>query len=274
MESERVHLTKEDETYLHTLYGKALDSRIENPILGDTFADEVVHKIDFDFEKLNIAKGSSISLPVRAKLFDTWTREFLAANPDSIVLNLGCGLDSRIFRVDPQSSVKWYDVDLPDVIELRRQLYPERHDYHMIGSSVTTREWLEGIPTDKPVFVVAEGLVQHLSEEDEIALFNLITETFPRGQVVFDVYSRLMVWLVNRMAVSKKSGVSLTWGIRDPRDLEKHVPRLKLITTISFLTFPELVERLSPSRAGRMMYGIMKHISFYKKMVLHLRYEF
>ena len=46
METEKVHLTKEKETYLATLYGKALDNRSENPILGDKFADEVVRHID------------------------------------------------------------------------------------------------------------------------------------------------------------------------------------------------------------------------------------
>lgn len=50
METEKVHLTKEKETYLATLYGKALDNRAENPILGDKFADDVVRHIDFDFE--------------------------------------------------------------------------------------------------------------------------------------------------------------------------------------------------------------------------------
>jgi O-methyltransferase involved in polyketide biosynthesis len=70
MEVEKVRLTKEHETYLSTLYGKALDSRAENPILGDTFADEVVRRIDFDFEKLNLARDGSITLPMRAKHLD------------------------------------------------------------------------------------------------------------------------------------------------------------------------------------------------------------
>jgi O-methyltransferase involved in polyketide biosynthesis len=274
MEIEKVHLLKENETYLHTLYGKALDSRTDNPILGDTFADEVVRQIDFDFERLKIPKGSSISLPVRAKHLDQWTREFLAANPNSTVLNQGCGLDSRVFRIDPLASVRWYDVDLPDVIELRGRLYPERHDYILIGSSVTDPGWLDGIPADRPVLVVAEGLLQYLSEEDVIALFSRITEKFPGGQFIFDAYSRQMNRYVMLLPGARKSGISLRWGINDPREFEKHVPRLKLVTEIPFLTMPELVERMSPSRAGRMMYGIMGRIPFVKKMVRHFRYTF
>lgn len=274
METVKIKLKNENEPYLHTLYGKALDSRTENPILGDTFADDVVRKIDFDFESLKIDKGSSISLPVRAGHLDGWTREFLALNPGATVLNMGCGLDSRILRVDPPAGVCWFDIDLPDVIELRRQLYPGRHDYYMIGSSVTETEWLDGIPKDKPVLVVAEGLLQYIPENEVTALFTRITENFPRGQFIFDAYSRQMIWLVMRLASSRNAGVNLRWGITDPHELEKQVPRLRLVTVVPFLSMPELVDRLASSRAGRMMYGILGHIPFWRRMVQHLRFDF
>ena len=89
METEKVHLTKEKETYLVTLYGKALDNRAENPILGDKFADDVVCHIYFDFEKLKVPKGAEITLPMRAKHLDQWTREFLAARKAHVVPALG-----------------------------------------------------------------------------------------------------------------------------------------------------------------------------------------
>jgi O-methyltransferase involved in polyketide biosynthesis len=276
METEKVHLTKEKETYLATLYGKALDNRSENPILGDKFADEVVRHIDFDFEKLKVPKGAEITLPMRAKHLDQWTREFLAANPVSTVLHLGCGLDSRVFRIDPPATVRWYDVDMPDVIELRRRLYPERHDYIMIGSSVTDPHWLDEIPADRPVLVVAEGMVQYLSEKEGIELFNRITGKFPGGELIFDAYSRLTTRLISLLPTAREAHVSLPWGINNPRELEKQVPRLKLVTGVSFLFMPELVERLSQSqsRAQKVIYRIMGHIGLMRRSILHLRYQF
>jgi len=280
---EKVHLANEHETYLSTLYGKALDSRAENPILGDTFADEVVRRIDFDFEKLNLAQGGSITLPMRARHLDSWAREFLDAQPESTVLHLGCGLDSRVFRIDPPATVRWYDVDLPDVIELRRRLYPERHDYEMIATSVTDLPWLDGIPGDRSVIVVAEGLVEYLPERDAVALFNRITEQFPSGQLIFDAYSRLTVWLINLMVrlitlrskpTATGTRVYLPWGIDDPGELEKQVPRLRLVTAVSFLTMPELVELLLHSRAQAMLYRVLERFEWYRRSMQHLRYEF
>src|SRR5512143_785665 len=200
MEAKKIHLTKETETYLATLYGKALDAAVEQPILGDRFAADAVARIDFDFKELKLPNGGEITLPMRAWHFDQWTRAFLAANAESTVLHLGCGLDTRVYRIDPGPQVRWYDVDMPDVIALRQQLYPERDDYQQIGSSVTDLAWLDAIPGGTPVLIVAEGLVMYLPQKDGTALFRRITEQFPRGQITFDGYSVSMVRLVSRLA--------------------------------------------------------------------------
>ncbi len=274
MEAEKVRITKDKETYLPTVYGKAMDSRSKNPILGDKFADEALGKIDFDFNKIYV-KGSEISVAIRAKHLDGWTREFLVANPTATVLHLGCGLDARVFRINPPATVRWYDVDMPDVIDIRRKIYPERHDYQLIGSSVTDLRWLDQIPGDRPVLVVAEGLMSYLTENDVVKLFNRITEKFPHGDIIFDVHSSLMNWVMNRVLARNKVGFSLHWSMGDPHKLEKQVPRLKLIDAVPFLTLPELVERMSTSsRYQKIMGDILAHMGFYKQVIRHCRYRF
>src|SRR5262245_40409848 len=183
MVAPKIRLTKEKETYLATLYGKALDAAVPNPILGDRFAADAVARLDYDFKQLRLPNGGEITLPMRAWHFDQWTRAFLATNPASTVLHLGCGLDTRVYRIDPGPQVRWFDVDYPDVIALREQLYPERAGYRRIGSSVTDLAWLDAIPGDTPVLVVAEGLVMYLHEEAGTAVFRRITEQFPSGQL-------------------------------------------------------------------------------------------
>ena len=146
----------------------------------------------------------------------------------------------------------------------------------MIGSSVTDPHWLDEISADRPVLVVAEGMVQYLSEKEGIALFNRITGKFPGGELIFDAYSRLTTRLISLLPTAREAHVSLPWGINNPRELEKRIPRLKLVTEVSFLFIPELAERLSQSQsqAQRMIYRIMGHIGFMKRSILHLRYRF
>ena len=274
MVANRIRLTKEKETYLATLYGKALDAAMENPILGDRFAADAVRRIDYDFKELKLPSGGEITLPMRARHFDQWTRAFLAANPVSTVLHLGCGLDTRVYRIDPGPQVRWFDVDLPDVIALREQLYPERDGYRRISASVTDLAWLDTIPGDTPVLVVAEGLVVYLKEQDGTALFRRISEQFPSGQIVFDAYSGAMVRLVSRLATVRGAKVKLVWGIDDPHDLEQQVPRLHLVEDVGFLTMPELVDRLSKNGFSKAMHGFLGRLPFYRNLVRHLRYAF
>ncbi len=274
VDAEKVHVPEERKSYLSTIYGKALDARAEHPILGDSYAEEAVSRIDFDFEKLSVGGDAAITLPFRAKSFDDWTREFLDAHPSSTVLHLGCGLDTRVFRIDPPPTVRWYDVDLPDAIELRRQLYPERPGYEMIATSIEDLRWLDPIPGDTPVLVVAEGLVQYLTVEERDALFNRITGQFPSGEIIFDAYGRPTTAVLNLVLRLQRTGLRLYGPIKDGHEIEEHVPRLRLVSAVSFLTLPEMVPLLIHSKAQAWLYRRMERWDWYRKSMQHFRYEF
>ena len=106
---------------LATFYAKALDADLENPILGDRWAKDIVDRIDYDWSRTTITARNSPAVTTRSAHFDMWARQFLAVHQEATVLHLGCGLDSRYYRLDPGPGVEWYDVDYPDVTELRTQ---------------------------------------------------------------------------------------------------------------------------------------------------------
>jgi O-methyltransferase involved in polyketide biosynthesis len=54
-------------------------------------------------------------------------RIYNGLNTDSIALHLGCGLDSRYYRIN-NSKVDWYDVDFKEVIEMRKLFFEETLD--------------------------------------------------------------------------------------------------------------------------------------------------
>lgn len=258
-------------TGLATMYGKALDARTGDPILGDTLADRAVSQLDFDFASLGLPRGASISLPVRAKHLDGWTREFIAANPECTVLHLGCGLDTRVYRVDPPASVRWYDVDLPEMIDLRERLYPGRPGYELVASSVTDPALLERIRADRPVIVVAEGLVMHVPTPEMVALCKRITARFPSGQFVFDVYSALTARFITMASRRASAQVHLSWGL--PRALATEVPQLRVMDAQPYLLLPELVARLGTSALARAYFRAVR-AGFMRESMLHMRYRF
>src|SRR5262245_35962973 len=131
--TDKIHLTEEKETLFITLYAKALDSRSKHSILHDTTADNLLNTIDYDFTKHKNFFNDNMTV-VRAKQYDDWIAEFIEANTYATILHLGCGLDTRIFRLNPSGDIAWFDVDYPEVIKLRRTFFPERKDYQMIES--------------------------------------------------------------------------------------------------------------------------------------------
>ena len=226
MDVEKVSLTGTQQTALVTLYGKALDSRRPDSILADREAEKAVRRMDYDFSTLRLRRRDQKSAAVRSKAYDGWVRRFLDAHPECVVLHLGCGLDTRVYRVDPPPTVDWYDIDLPEVIELRQRLFPRRPGLHTIAASVTDPGLLDTIPAALPVLVVAEGLTPYLRAADGVAMLRRVVEHFASGEMIFDGYSRAGVRLTQRYAPVKASGAQLDWSIGDPRELEKLIPGL------------------------------------------------
>jgi O-methyltransferase involved in polyketide biosynthesis len=240
MAIEKVQLTKEKQTLLGTLYGRALESRTAEPVLRDPWAQQAVAQIDYDFARLRMKAEHGLSVAFRARAFDRVTREFLDAHPRATVLHLGCGLDSRVFRLDPASTVRWYDVDFPDVIDLRRRLYPERSaesGYQLVASSVTESGWLEEIPSDRPTLVVAEGVLMYLTADTARSLIVRLTEHMPEGLLAFDAMNTTGLRLQRFNPVLKATGARLSWGLDDPRQLLEWAPRLELLEQVSATDF-------------------------------------
>jgi methyltransferase (TIGR00027 family) len=254
-------------TNLVTLYLRACESRLPQPILGDYAAAEAVDRIDYDFKRMHrtARPGSNQYLvALRAKKLDDWATAFLTRHPDAVVLHLGCGMDTRAFRLHPPATVEWFDVDQPGVIDLRRKLYHERDGYHMIGSSVTDAAWLDRIPTDRPVLVVAEGLVMYLTEREAWELLQRLTDRFGGGEMLFDTLSPMGPRLSRMFTM----GI-VKWGIRDARELETWNPRLRFLEQTSALTGYEAI----PTTSHRLLYRLTYATPFRNYDVLN-RFEF
>ena len=108
-----VNLKHEQATLLITLYGRACHASGPRPVLHDPWAQQVVSRIDYDFAGFKVSTGSALMFAARARKFDLWTTQYLASHPTAVVLQLGCGLDARVYRVPAPSGVSWFDVDQP-----------------------------------------------------------------------------------------------------------------------------------------------------------------
>jgi O-methyltransferase involved in polyketide biosynthesis len=250
MDSDKLHvdLTGPPQTMLDMVYARALDAEAPQPVLGDRWAKQLMAQVDYDTSTSPIAKQRRrqvMSIAVRGAQLDIWTSQFLANHERPVVIQIGCGLDSRVFRVDPGPEVEWYDVDFPDVIALRERFYPTREHYHLVASSATEPSWLDKIPADRPALFIAEGVSMYLTESDGVALLRRVVERFPAGELQLDFWSRFGTKAMRKNnTVVRASNSELGWSVDEPEDILSAVPGTRLIRAIPVFE-AETVQRLT-----------------------------
>jgi O-methyltransferase len=209
---------------------------------------------------------------VRAKANDDWARSFLADHSNAVVLHLGCGLDARVYRIDPPATVDWYDLDYPSVIELRQQLLPPREHYTLVGSSVTDLTWLERIPRGRPALMIAEGLVPYLTETDARRLLTSVVDAFPTGQIQFDTVS-VWAWRTSKWdPLGRKYDAQFHCGFNDPAALADWHPRLEYVDEAPMNDSPVLMAK-APANI-RHMYRLMNLLPGFKRSSRIVRFRF
>ncbi len=253
----KVMLTPEQETLLITLYAK---SQPDNPLFFDPQAQDILNQVDYDFDQLRVPYKTVILVCQRAKKMDMVTKDFMDDHPSGIVLQLGCGLDSRFLRVD-DGRVNWYDLDMPPVIELRNQFFTESERYQMIAASVTDLEWMDEVTSDsQPVLVIAEGLLMYLGEADVKRLVLRLQETFPGCRLIADVFSRMTARSATSHPSLKNTGATIGWGIDDPHEMESWAAGIKLLEEWHFNDDPDLAQINFGYRVAYKLAGAFKTV--------------
>jgi methyltransferase (TIGR00027 family) len=228
-----------ESTALLTLYCHAIETRSKNPILHDPKAVEIAEKLNETLsgspKKLdrNLANGKLkhqmvVHIACRAKRYDDYVRDFLKRFPEGVVVNIGCGLDSRFSRID-NGKVIFYDLDLPPMIELKKRFYEETDRYRLIPSSVLDYEWMSQISQHKgPYLFMAEGVFMYLEEDRVKELVLKMQEVFPGSELVCEVInSWCLRGLMGKIAKYKMQkelqlgeGASFQFGIPDSDAME------------------------------------------------------
>jgi len=219
----KINLTGVSETLLGPLWGRAKLSRERNPVLNDAKAIELVEHIDYDFSTIdrNIPPEVDLLIVARAKQFDDKIKAYIAEHPRASVVNIGAGLDTTFYRID-NGSIHWYNLDLPAVIEIRKQLIPETNRTACIEKSLFDPSWCEDIKhTEEGVFMVVGGVLVYYEESQVRQFFSLLADNFSGDEIVFDAPSR-------KIRVAGLSA-AFKWALRDANKITKWDKRIKVL---------------------------------------------
>ena len=209
-------------TMLGCLWNRAQLSKEYRSLFYDAKAIELVERIDYDFSAsdvpfediwFNISR--KVNLPqfrlgtLRAKQFDEKAKSYITDHPHASVVNIGAGLDTTFYRID-NGLIYWYDLDLPAVIDVRRQLLPEPDRVTYIAKSLLEPSWCKRIKqTENGVFMISGGVLGWFNKSEVEQFFSMLADHFPDGEIVFDAISRLddgvSTWM--DMYLSEQRGV-------------------------------------------------------------------
>jgi len=215
-----------EETLLIPLYIRAMESQRSDACINDKRAEEVVRQLDQESLQKTLALTEDFGRMVvilKGREFDRFAQDFLMRHPDAVIVHIGCGLDTRFERVD-NGRVEWYDLDLPDVIEIRRKLVGgEGARHHFLACSVLEPAWLDAVRVHRgrPFLFLAEGVFMYFTEAQVKSLVLTLRDRFPGAELVFDAFSPFMRWSHNHKVARTEIGAPLHWALKHPQDIER-----------------------------------------------------
>jgi len=279
-----ININDISETAFLTLQCHAMDAQSEKPLLNDRTAIHTFGLLKGHFSQSGSALQKSLfservksslveHIALRAKKYDAYIRSFLERFPEAAVVNIGCGLDNRFERID-NGRIAFYDLDLPDIMNIKRQIFPEIERYTQVSGSVFDFEWIDHIRNDH-VILVAEGVFMYCSEKDVKALFFQLQDRLKNPEIVFEVVNSrwLKGWRKKMMEVKLKKelkmgeGTTYQFGIPDSDAIESWNRGMKLMDDWSYLDSDELgsfvLKLLRKNRAVRKLQWTV-HYQFQK----------
>jgi len=233
-----------EETMYMPLWGRGNISKIYPKYFHDPKAEEIVKNLDYDFSKVEsfytnkgIKEYYSLTFCARANNFDDALLRYMENNPQTIVVNLGAGLDTTFSRID-NGKILFYNLDLPDAIEIRTKFIPETDRQKCISKSVFDYSWFENVKfsRDKGIFFLAGGLFMYFEEEKVKLLFKDMAERFSGGELIFDGSSKLGCKIANR-GLQKAGHEEVMWRfhIGNPKKLfARWSKKIELVDTYAY----------------------------------------
>lgn len=243
------------ETLLIPLYGRKMCSQLYPQIYRDETALRLIDQVDYDFSALEAKAGSAMHrfgfLEVAMRQSDlAWeVRDYLKTHPNAAVVNLGCGLDDT-GRACDNGTCKIYNLDFPDVIEVRDALLPAGQRETNIGCDLNDASWFPRIDASGGAVFFAAGVFYYFLTEQIRTLICAMAAAFPGGRLVFDAANRLAVKLMLKTWIrqAKIQNVGAYFAVTDaPAELSAWSEKLKVSSRSYMLGYRKLDD---PSVSG------------------------
>lgn len=206
------------ETMLQTLYARAKESGKTNHKIFDAKAIEIVEQMDYDFSAANKDAVMTNGVVARTIVLDQMVNDYIVKHPETTVVNVACGMDTRFYRVD-NGKISWYNIDLPETMDVREKYIQECDRVHNIASSAMDASWTDQIPVGiNTALIIVEGLSMYLAADDVKQIFAIISRRFSHATVFMEILNPVFIKKNVEKSISQ-SGAVFIWGAKSGEEL-------------------------------------------------------
>jgi len=201
------------------------DAASPKPLIGDNYAKLLLGKEGMDYwNEFKDLRYPSASSTVRHFLIDNYVKEILQTEPESTVILIGAGLDSRAFRLP---AGKWIEIDEPAVIEYKNSLLPLEscpNKLERIAINFETEKLIDKLSphkNDAHIIIIIEGVLMYLNTAQKNELLETLTTLFPAHVLFCDLMKKNFFEKFGKPIHDKlvERGASFTDMINEPWEI-------------------------------------------------------
>jgi methyltransferase (TIGR00027 family) len=162
-------ITHVSDTALMVAACRALESESDDGFVNDPFAARLAG--DRGFAILSAQPHPEMmrfGVGIRSRFLDELLLDALASNPIATVLNVGCGLDTRPWRLELPPDLRWIEADFPDMLDYKDSLMSaetprcRRERITADLNDAAQRRTLYAAAGSAPALIITEGLLMYL----------------------------------------------------------------------------------------------------------------
>ncbi|WP_299464260.1 class I SAM-dependent methyltransferase [uncultured Microscilla sp.] len=175
--------------------------------------------------------AAQLGVTLNPDTIDQAVKTFIQAHPQGTIINLGAGLDNRFFRLD-NGLITWYDIDVPDTIELRQTFFGTNERYKLISGNIFSKSLFRHLPPQASTLLIIEGLAMYYPEHKIKALLQHICRHFSSCEILLEV---IHPEVMNKVAYNTPN-LPLKWAIDDLKKIEQWHPKVFLANELHHFT--------------------------------------
>jgi O-methyltransferase involved in polyketide biosynthesis len=262
-------LTGVSETLLIPLHYRVAGSRASSGPYKDDMAERFHDAIAYEWEKFQDSALQQRAIVARTTILDDQAKAFVSRHPDGLIVNLGAGLDTRFYRLY-NGTIRWIELDLPDVIAFRQKLREPANPRHIfLAASVLDDRWLADVKgrARSRILFIAEGLFPYFTEQQHREIFGRLADHFPGQEMLFQTSApSVLQGLVQYSDLGKlRTNVDIQWGLEESAQVSSLNPKVQFVSEFPLLTDyeklpPQIRRRLTPDQMRKA--GKIVHVRF------------